>query len=382
MKTRIQFFALWIPIMFLLVFAIASAEGLETETVFNTAITGGNQELRQRLFGVTESQQTVLEKILKGADIKLKVFESDDENESSSLGFEYSYSKDIAKYAFEVEKSQHAGLVMNFDATGNVAFKREVNPNDFLDTNLSLVWFLSKGGVLPKKLDFAILNRLEDATVKVNNITELENLAEWRKLSETIQNQLTDQYYFDLSAKGGLESDQSFNTKQYYYGLHAGLIAKGWNANKSVLARFNILDYPTALLRLISGADKHWRPRGSSFPEFLIGIEHVDPDSDTPRETLAGDDSSYERIRFEASFRTLAVTYNNSDAFLEANYRHYEEISPSDSVEATGLDTYSYFTIALVMPKANGLYLSYTSGELPLDRKNDQVYELGFKYKF
>ncbi|MBN1931890.1 MAG: hypothetical protein JW786_09820 [Desulfobacterales bacterium] len=380
MKARIQFAMLWMPI--LLVLAFTSAEAVETEAVINSAVREGNHELGQRLFGTMGKQQSVLEKIMKGANIKLKVFESDDKDESASLGFEYSYSKDFACYVFEGKEKRHAGLVMNFDANGNVAFDRNVNPNDFMDTNISLLWYRSKGGVLPKETDFKLLNQIEDTAVKAETITELERLPEWRELSETIQSQLTDQYYFDLSATGGLESDQSFEAKQYYYGLHIGLVAKGWNADKSVWAKFNIFDYPTALLRLISGADKHWRPRGSSFPEFLVGIDHIESDTGTPRETIADDNSAFERIRFEISFRTLAANYNDANAFLEANFRHYEEIDPSDRVKASGLDTYTYFTIALVMPKANGLYFSYTTGELPLDTKEDQVYEIGFKYKF
>jgi hypothetical protein len=383
MKKGIIFSGLGVLIGVCIVLAAAEAfAGLDTDTLVKIAINEANQEIGRRLLGSETSQDPLLAKILKGADIKLKIFESDDEDESSSLGFEYSYSKDIANYAFNPEKVEHSGFALNLAATGNVAFKQEVNPNDFLDTNISFVWFLSKGGVLPKQLDFALLNKLEDTAAEANTIQELNNLAEWKTLSETIRKNLSDQFYFDVSATGGLEADQTFDHKQYYYGLHAGILAKGWNSDKSFFARFNILDYPAALLRWISGVDKQWRPRGSAFPEFLIGVDHVDPNEETPRETLAGDDSSFERIRFEASFRTLAAAFNNADVFLEANYRYYQEINPSYRVEAEGLDVYSYFTIALVMPKANGLYVSYTTGKLPLDSKDDQVYELGFKYQF
>jgi hypothetical protein len=380
MKSRIGFVVLMVPIY--LALSSTPARSVEKKTVLNLAVTEGDQALGQRLYGDMGKQMPVLEKILKGANIKLKVFESEDENESASLGFEYVYSKDIARYEFEKKNKQHAGLVMNFDANGNFAFDQDVNPNDFLDTNISLIWYRSIGGVLSKETDFKLMNQIEDVAVEAKTIPELENLPEWRKLSEVIRNQLTDQYYFDLSATGGLESDQTFETKQYYYGVQIGLKVKGWNADRSAWASFNIFDYPAALLRVFSGVDKNWRPRGSSFPEILIGIDHIEPDAGTPRETIASDDSAFERIRFETSFRTLAASYNGVNAFLEANYRYYEEIDPSDNTEASELETYSYFTIALLMPKANGLYFSYTTGKLPLDVKEDQVYEIGFKYNF
>ncbi|WP_345972168.1 hypothetical protein [Sulfurimonas diazotrophicus] len=360
--------------------ARAHAE-INTATIVNASKSGVSRLLDERQPLADAAQHSILETMLKGADIKLKVFESDD-NASTSLGFEYEYSRDIAQYAFRSEKATHTGLALNFSASGNVAFEQSANPRNLTDTRFSFGYYFSTGGVLPGTPDFALLNRLEDAAAEANTTDELRQLSAWKELAKAVRNQLSDQYYFDLSVKGGLEADQSFKAKQYYYGLYANMIAKGWNAETSVLAQFNILDYPAALLRLLSGVDDTWQPRGSSFPEFLIGIDQVDPDSDTPRQIIAGDESSFTRMRFEASFRTLAATYNDADAFIEANYRYYQEINPSSAVKAAGLDTYSFFTVALVMPEAEGLYVSYSDGKLPLDRQNDQVYELGFKYKF
>ena len=355
-----------------------------TEENIAKSITDGDLDLGLRLFGILGEQNSALEKILKGAKIKLKFFESQDEDDPASFGFEYDYSKDFAHHRFKGEN--RSGLTGNFGASGNVAFDRDVNPNNFLDTSFSFLWYYSIGGFKDvsdeaEKIAPDVIREWLNASVEAETLEELDNLPEWHKLSQAIRNRLTDQYYFDLSAKGGLESDQSFDNKQYYYGLHLGFVARGWNADESALAKFNILDYPAALLRILSGVDSKWRPRGSAFPEFLVGIDHVEPEDDNPRKTMANDDSSFDRVRLEASFRTLAATYKNASAFLEANFRHYEELSPSESVEDAGLDSYTYFTVALTMPSANGIYVSYTTGELPMDHKDDQVYELGFKYR-
>jgi hypothetical protein len=379
--TRVSIRSGTLGALLLLLLASTSARALEIDTLVNAALTAENQRLGERLAGDLNGAP-FLEKALDGANVKLKVFDAGEAGQDSSLGFEYSYSRDIAGHAFERQKQRHAGLALNFAADGNVAFDREANPNDFLKTSLAFLYYRSAGGVLPEKPDPALLNRLEDAAAAVDTVAALEKLSEWQQLAQTVRDHLSDQYYFDMAGTGGLESDQSFIKKQYYYGVHASLLAKGWNADRSALAKFNIVDYPAALLRLLSGADSRWRPRGSAFPEFLIGLDHLEPNDDSPRQTLAGDDSGYERARVEVSYRTLAAVYKEASLFLEANFRHYREISPSAEIKAAGLDEHTYFTVALLMPQANGLYLSYTTGKLPLDAEDDQVYELGFKYQF
>ena len=48
--------------------------------------------------------------------------------------------------------------------------------------------------------------------------------------------------------------------------------------------------------------------------------------------------------------------------------------------ERANLDEQRYLTAALSLD--NGMFASYTTGKLPLDAQNDQVYEVGFHYKF
>jgi hypothetical protein len=178
--------------------------------------------------------------------------------------------------------------------------------------------------------------------------------------------------------KSGLESNQSFDDKQYYYGLQSGFDIKAWNPD-SALAQFNILDYPFALTRMIMGNDPRWMPRGSALPTFLVGIDQVIPQDADPR-TLAGDDSAFPRFRFEAAYRTLVGHVGGQPAFFEVNFRHYHEIGASETVVSASLDRYTYVAAALLLPK--GMYVSYSAGKLPLDAEDDRVFELGFHYGF
>jgi len=335
--------------------------------------------LVRRLAGSEAFKDTLMGRLFEVANIELKVF--DDDEASAAIGFSYSYSKDIQRHEFK--DIRHSGLVLNFATSGNVAFDSDKNPNDFLDSRLSLLLYKSYGGVLAfNEKNYALLNELEDVASAITDKEELNNLPAWQKLSTIVMAQLSDQYYWDFSLNGGLETDQSFDNEQYYYGAHLTFIPKGWNSEQSALAKFNLLDYPAALTRLLTGVDKSWMPRGSAFPEFLFGIDYVDPQQNDLRETIAGDDAEYERLRFEVSFRTLVGHYQGSSAYLEANLRHYQELDPSDNVKSANLDEFTYFTIALTFPDANGLFISYTTGELPFDNESDQVYEIGFKYNF
>jgi hypothetical protein len=120
-------------------------------------------------------------------------------------------------------------------------------------------------------------------------------------------------------------------------------------------------------------------PRGSVFPPFLLAIDQVSPKDDDPRE-LAGDDSDFARLRFEAAYKTQVGHINGEATFFEADFRHYQEINPSETIKDVSLDQYTALSFALLLPK--GMYISYTTGKLPLDAEEDRIYELGFNYSF
>jgi hypothetical protein len=62
------------------------------------------------------------------------------------------------------------------------------------------------------------------------------------------------------------------------------------------------------------------------------------------------------------------------------SYRHYQEIDASHAIRDANLDQQDYFVASVEM--LGGVTVSYVTGRLPLDRKGDEVYELGFNVKF
>jgi hypothetical protein len=318
-------------------------------------------------------------RFLKDLNLRFKTFKSNDGGDQA-LGFTYNISKDINKRLFKQNNADQAGISFSINLEGNVAFDMKTNPNDFLNSNLSLHVFRSQGGAITVSDDVKTkLNELENKLVSIENKDDLFKSPVFKTFSDTMLKNMTNQFYFDFSIIGGLESNQSFTEKQYYYGGQLGFDAKAWNPN-SILAHCNFFDWPFAAIRWLSGSDNKFSPHGSTIPSILVGIDLVDPQSGVIKK-VHSEKSTFTRLRIEASFRTPIVEImTNNLAFFEADYRYYREISASGDVKKEELDKFEYFSAALIL--SNGIYMSYSTGKLPFDAKNDKVYEFGFKFNF
>lgn len=313
---------------------------------------------------------------LRDVNLKFKTFRTNGQNSNAALGLSYSYSRDVKKDLYSQTSSSSSGLSFAVKADGNVSFDRRLNPEDFLDSKLSFHFFHSRGGVV-NRADTSVASRLNDLEDALTMITDPDSLILspiWKEFLATVSGHLTTQFYLDLSLKAGLESDQDFRQKQYVYGIHLGFDLKAWNRNSS-LAKLNIFDWPFAVLRVFTGYDKDLSPRGSTIPTILAGIDQVDPKNDLLRFSVENE-SPYPRFSSEVSFRTPV----SKSADFSANFRYYRELDASPAVKTANLDVYAYFTSALTL--WNGMYVSYATGKLPFDDKDDEVYELGFNYNF
>jgi len=318
-------------------------------------------------------------RFLKDVNLKFKTFKATDGGDQA-LGFNYNFSKDINKRLFKENSADQAGLSFSINLEGNVAFDKKTNPNDFLNSNLSLHVFRSQGGAITVTDDVkTMLNALEKKLADIENRDDLFKSPVFKTFADTMLKNMTNQFYIDFSFIGGLESNQSFTEKQYYYGGQLGFDAKAWNPD-STLAQYNIFDWPFAAIRWLSGTDETFLPRGSTIPTVLIGVDLVDPQSGVVKQ-VHSDKSTFTRLRSEASFRTPIVEImKNNLAYFEADYRYYKEFNASGETKKEKLDKFEYFTSALIL--SNGIFVSYSTGKLPLDAKKDQVYELGFKFNF
>lgn len=309
---------------------------------------------------------------LREMNINPKIFQS--ENNSSSLGFHYKYDNSWTKFR-KVKQSmfiQDYSIALN----GNIAFKKNLNPNSFQEAAVSYNGAFNWGGQ-PIAIDeqtSAAIEALEDSILarrsRKQPYTDL-----YKQVNALIK--VSDQFYIGAKGKFAVETNQDFSATQLVPGIVIGLGAKGWNEHEA-LRYLNILDYPFALIRLLTGTDDHFNVYGASFPSFLFGWDYVLPQKDTVRKNLTGAEKGYNRLRFEASFKTRVARIGNDLYHFSANYRWYNEVNASAAIRNSGL-AYARFFVAAIESNS-GLFVSYTNGKLPFDKINDQVYAIGFKY--
>lgn len=107
-----------------------------------------------------------------------------------------------------------------------------------------------------------------------------------------------------------------------------------------------------------------------------INLAQVDPKDDTAREAVLEDLDTYDRLGIELVYK-LKIDKGILKHF-EANYRYYKELGADDVIKDAGLDDFRLVTYRLGLK--NGAYVAYSSGELPFNLQDDQIFEIGYSY--
>jgi hypothetical protein len=317
-------------------------------------------------------------RFLSDMNIEFKTFEAQDKI-PASLGFSYKLDLKYGKYTENLAKHSRGAQALNFSANGNVAFKKENNPIDFLESNLDYSFTKFKGGVT-RVTDNSVLtelNNIEMELAKLDDPNSKEAQALWQEFSKKLK--LNNQFYYGVSPKLGFESNQDFSKTQLTYGLVVSGGIKAWD-DSNRLAKLNIFDYPFALIRWLLGTDKTLTPYGSTLPTIQFAVDFVNPTSDSLRKVTLGELKPFPRSKLEAGFKTFIVRKGKENIFFVANAKMYSEINPDDKIKNARLDVFNYYVFAL--QSSSGLFVSYANGKLPFDAKKDEVYSIGFNYKF
>ncbi len=322
-----------------------------------------------------KSKPNTLYTFMRDMNIKFKTFQVD--NQSPALGFQYQYNNSWTKNKLTPTKSIVQSY--NINLSGNIAFKKAANPTNLMETgfiyNGTFIW-----GGIAKKNDTATAKRLIQISRLIAQNTIPNNPAVAKLYEE--QNQLvkiTNQYYLGLNVQANYENTQDFSKKQFVPGLLINAGAKAWDKTEA-LQYFNLPDYPFALLRLITGTDNEFRLSGASFPSALAGIDYVIPQQDSLRQAVTGGLDPFSRFRFEASFKTKAAQVFNKPIYFSCDFRWYRELFATSAELSAGLASQAYFLATL--ESNNGFFVSYSAGRLPFDKKDANVYGLGFHYNF
>jgi hypothetical protein len=195
-----------------------------------------------------------------------------------------------------------------------------------------------------------------------------------RKFSEHMR----PQFFYDLQAEGGLETDQEFKNRQYVYGGKLGLVFRDWRPQSNV-GYFNVLDYPFAAIRSLIN-NEEFRPSGRTFPSVVVGLDQVDPSENKARLAVDSDEGAYGRARVEVAFKTPVYNWKTDHLYFSAVYRHFHELGASRAIRNASLDQFNFFVAKVDLPFH--FNVSYSAGKLPLDRQTDHVYALGWNLNF
>jgi len=322
---------------------------------------GNNEEIREQLENNLKAvilQPNFLNKNLlesafvaskiEGSPLTLEFAQLDRKDADNVLGLKYSLDYSIKKGYIDSSGDWDKRWGFKLLSSGTITQNAEENPRNFIDLKVTAFGSISTDIPTQDKEFIALANMLIDP----NNIDVLASEDELTAMFENALSPLAGYQWYTFGVDLGIEADQEFKAKQskisgFVYGQY-----ESWTKS-SFIGAMGIV------------------------PSIRIGVDSIDPNKETPR-ALAGDDSSYYRISGEASLWVPLGKFNDQPLALTFNYRTYDELSPSDITKNAKLDKYRLRTYALRGPY--GLYVSYSSGQLPMNFQSEQLVELGFKF--
>jgi hypothetical protein len=308
----------------------------------------------------------------QGIQVEPKYFEPTSGTDAGGLGFSYSINvaipglgdkkppakkpaapPDLSKPGIE---SDFSTMTLDFQARGNVALNKDINPSDFLKTGLDLAYVSSR----------VVRGELDPGCDMTNPDTV-----------ELCKNAAMSGLRFEAAFTGSLESDQKFDKQAKTYGGKA--MVAYVPTHSSWMNKLNVLDWPFRLLRVASGADTSARGEPHAFPRFLVAAERVKPDKDPEREAILGSKEDYDRVNFELAFSAPAGVFQQRKFTFDWSVRYFEEIDAPEAIKAAKLDHFRYSAVSV---RVDGQWrLTYATGRLPFDRASDKVWELGYNLK-
>lgn len=144
------------------------------------------------------------------------------------------------------------------------------------------------------------------------------------------------------------EADQSFQNKQSAYGLRVTY------GNLGVIGK-------------------------NDFAAIDINYGQIDPIHDTERQAALGTTKLDLYYRWDAELLYMyPITWKQIRA-IEFNYRYFHETGAPAAIKAAGISTHELATVRIGL--INDMFLAYSNGKLPFDKKTDHIVEIGFSYK-
>jgi len=171
---------------------------------------------------------------------------------------------------------------------------------------------------------------------------------------------------FALGGQAKYETDQSFENKQFVFGVRGTFThLLGCEAGK-VCDRMNFLG-------------------------MSVGLQRVNPSKDTARKTaLAGAPmDNYQRMEFDGFYKLYLPESWRYLSDIEFNYRHFQELSPSEVIRQAGLQRNRLGLVRLNFGWGGkgatavdpSMFVQYSRGSLPFDTKSERVVKFGLQFQ-
>lgn len=171
---------------------------------------------------------------------------------------------------------------------------------------------------------------------------------------------------FALGGQAKYETDQSFDNQQYVYGLRGTFTDLPGCAAGVVCDRMNFLG-------------------------LSLGIQRVDPSKDKARKAALGGGAMepYERAEFEGFYKFYLPSQWRYLSDVEFNYRHFQELDPSDTIRRAGLQRHRLGLVRLNFGWGGkgatavdpSMFIQYSRGSLPFDTKAERVVKVGLQFQ-
>jgi hypothetical protein len=297
--------------------------------------------LNERLLGSATISSALKNKPLK---LEFKAIEADSAD-STVLGLAYEY-----KYIFDFEGTNEYSRKFDlaFSSEGFITQNKEKNPRNIIEAQLVLSGDIHTD-IKPVSDEWS--KEFVDLVVKgAQGDQQAQN--DMYGMLDKVGEQYGGFYFIKYGLDVGIESDQSFD-------------AKNKKVSGFVYGQYDFMNRNSFLgnLGVTIGA--------------LTSVDQINPNNKTPR-ALLGDNSDYYRVKGEFTATLPLGEYGKYPIDLQFNYRTYQELSASDIVKEAGMDRYHLRTWSLTGPY--GMYVSYSSGELPFDLSSESTVELGVKW--
>ena len=296
---------------------------------------------------------------------------------TQSMAMAYDWRKDIARTRHRQGES-HWGAHSGIEARGLLATAQDSNPENFSDVAVHASVFYARGGAGDPAVMRAHLRGIADSAANFKPSEAYLSSPQYLSLMAGLWDSLGTQIYFTGGPEARHEYTQGGARTQTAYGIRIGVDLKAWNPH-STLARYNIFDWPTALVRLATGTDARFRPSGAAIPSVSVIFRQVKPGTNAQRDSV-DDLHAFTRLAFEVRYRTKLASVPEGPIWLAVEYRHHRELDPSEAIVAARLHRHGRVQLQAEVP--GGFILSWARGNMPLSETHDDRWGLGFQFKF